>query len=236
MGAVVATFTGTPWTPALDLGDVRQQVESISDECAVEMPAGVEEPLSLKEARAAMTVVVEDPGAQSWPEVAGVSTEMLDRIASGPAEAPGPVLTCEVNQASGLEQQDLTETGLTPRAQAVLDGVNESFGEQSIGGFAPGGISSGHGAESTHYEGRAVDIFFRPITDENQREGWLMAQWLVAHADLLDLQYVIYDDRYWGVRGSRRGWRDYDAPAPANDVLRHLDHIHVDVPRGTEDA
>lgn len=200
------------------------------------MPAGVEEPLSLKEARAAMTVVVEDPGAQSWPEVAGVSTEMLDRIASGPAEAPGPVLTCEVNQASGLEQQDLTETGLTPRAQAVLDGVNESFGEQSIGGFAPGGISSGHGAESTHYEGRAVDIFFRPITDENQREGWLMAQWLVAHADLLDLQYVIYDDRYWGVRGSRRGWRDYDAPAPANDVLRHLDHIHVDVPRGTEDA
>jgi hypothetical protein len=44
--------------------------------------------------------------------------------------------------------------------------------------------------------------------------------------------YVIFDDRVWSARSSRGLWWDYDAPAPGNEILRHLDHVHVDVLRG----
>jgi hypothetical protein len=103
------------------------------------------------------------------------------------------------------------------------------FGVQSLGGFAPGGVGQGHGEESTHYDGRAIDIFFRPVTEENRRQGWLLAQWLVAHADDLDVQYVIFDDQYWSAHHPRGQWEAYDAPDPGNEILRHLDHVHVDV-------
>ena len=32
-----------------------------------------------------------------------------------------------------------------------------------LGGFDPDGVSSGHVEGSTHYEGRAIDVFFRPV-------------------------------------------------------------------------
>ena len=38
---------------------------------------------------------------------------------------------------------------------------------------------------SAHYEGRAIDIFFRPINAENRKRGWAIASYLVAHADRL---------------------------------------------------
>ena len=53
--------------------------------------------------------------------------------------------------------------------------------------YPPGGVSDGHMPGSAHYEGRAVDVFFRPITPENQRQGWALAHYLVAHADRLEL-------------------------------------------------
>jgi hypothetical protein len=86
--------------------------------------------------------------------------------------------------------------------------------------------------DSAHYAGRAVDVFFRPITPENQRRGWALAHYLVAHADRLRVKTVIHDGRIWseGVR-SEQGWRDYDPPARPGDraILEHRDHVHVDV-------
>jgi hypothetical protein len=42
---------------------------------------------------------------------------------------------------------------------------------------------------------------------------------------------VIFDDKIWTARRSGEGWRDYDAGSRSGDstVLRHLDHVHVDV-------
>ncbi len=51
-----------------------------------------------------------------------------------------------------------------------------------MGGFAPGGVSSGHSPGSAHYEGRAVDVFVRPVTVPNRQHGWAVAQYLVANA------------------------------------------------------
>ena len=125
--------------------------------------------------------------------------------------------------------------GLTPRADTVRIAMRETFGKQIIGGFEPDGVSTGHIEGSAHYEGRAIDVFFRPISAANQQLGWQQAQWAVAHADRLRLATIIFDRRVWSAERSASGWRDYQSipTAPTdNPVLLHEDHVHVDVLRG----
>ena len=126
----------------------------------------------------------------------------------------------------------LRPSGLTARADVVRQDALAAFGDLQLGGFAPGGVRDGHQEGSTHYEGRAVDIFVRPISETNNRRGWAIAQYLVAQADRLAVQHVIFDDRIWtsGLRSSS-GWRDYDPPSRSGDrrILEHRDHVHVDV-------
>jgi hypothetical protein len=163
------------------------------------------------------------------PDTSNIDEAVLQRLVEGPSEDSGPSLTCQGSAAHDLQEQQLSVTGLTPRAEQLREAMGEVFGDQSLGGFAPGGVGQGHGADSTHYDGRALDIFFRPVTEENRRQGWILAHWLVAHAEELDIQYVIFDDRFWSVHSTRGQWHHYDAPEPGNDILRHLDHVHVDV-------
>ena len=123
----------------------------------------------------------------------------------------------------------LVDTGLTARADAVRADLADRFGALSLGGYAPGGVRDGHMEGSTHYDGRAIDIFFRPVDDANQQRGWALAQYVVAHADRLDVQTVIFDDRIWRA-GRDSAWRDYRAPTGGDPViLEHRDHVHVDV-------
>ena len=118
--------------------------------------------------------------------------------------------------------------GLTPRADAVRQDLLATFGKLSTGGYAPGGVQSGHMEGSAHYDGRAVDVFVRPISTANTTKGWAMAQYLVARADLLNIQTVIFSDKIWTAGGrSDSGWRDYTPPAP----LRGPDHPPPPGPR-----
>lgn len=126
--------------------------------------------------------------------------------------------------------------GLIPRARAVLDEFTGAFGDLDIGGFQPGGLDSGHIEGSAHYDGRAIDIMFRPHDDpEVKRRGWAAAHWLAANAQRLKIATVIYDDRIWSLRRADEGWRPYTHPSgdTTNPTLRHLDHVHVDVVRGS---
>ena len=134
----------------------------------------------------------------------------------------------------------LTSSGLTRRADAVRRDLGVAFGSLTLGGFAPGGVQEGHQKGSTHYEGRAIDIFVRPISKDNKRRGWAIASYLVSQADRLALDHVIFDGRIWSAGGrSEDGWRDYapDVPGSASSetrkILEHRDHVHVDVARGT---
>jgi hypothetical protein len=197
-------------------------------DCTVETSDGVMG-LDRTQAKRATTAVALAARGMATPDTSDLDDAVLQRLAEGPAGDAGPVLSCRGSAATDLPLEELTATGLTPRAERVRTEMTEVFGEQSVGGFAPGGVGQGHGGDSTHYDGRAVDVFFRPVTEENRREGWLLAHWLVAHADDLDLQYVIFDDRFWSAHLARGQWHPYDAPEPANEILRHLDHVHVDV-------
>jgi len=147
----------------------------------------------------------------------------------------GGRFTCTVRSRDGLTVQQPGDNGLTPRADRVREDLREAFGDLSLGGFAPGGVRDGHREGSTHYDGRAIDVFVRPINEGNNRRGWAIAQYLVAHADRLGVQHVIFDAKIWsaGLRSSQ-GWRDYDPGDRPGDraILEHRDHVHVDVPAG----
>ena len=135
-----------------------------------------------------------------------------------------------------LEAEKMTGSGLTPRAETVRTDMGKAFGNLSLGGFAPGGVNSGHMNGSAHYDGRAIDVFFRPISADNTRRGWVLVHYLVANADRLNIQHVIFDGKIWTAGSlSEHGWRAYkpaldgDESAEAKDVLVHRDHVHVDV-------
>ena len=150
--------------------------------------------------------------------------------------SPGD-FSCVADEASGSVEKE-GASGLTPRAEAVRDDLEAAFGDLAMGGFAPGGVRSGHMKGSAHYEGRAIDVFVRPVSEPNNRKGWAIASYLVAHAGRLAVDHVIFDDRIWSAgRSSEDGWRDYDPPsegrtATETAILEHRDHVHVDVVQG----
>jgi len=141
----------------------------------------------------------------------------------------GASLSCTVRQQD-LRAQKLGDSGLTPRAAKLRTAMEAEWGTQSLGGFAPGGVTRPN--PSAHNEGRAIDIFFEPYRDPQSRhDGWAMAHWLVAHAEALDVSVVIYRDKIWSARHSPEGWRDYTSSFgnPKDPTQRHLDHIHAEV-------
>ena len=141
--------------------------------------------------------------------------------------------TCVVRHDQMSAQKE-RPNGLTPRANRVRRDLQRTFGPLPMGGFQRGGVSSGHMPGSAHYDGRAIDIFFRPIGPASQRHGWAVAHYLVARAADLGIDHVIYDDRIWSAGLlSEAGWREYDEPSgPNQKVLEHRDHVHVDVVEG----
>lgn len=137
--------------------------------------------------------------------------------------------SCDLDGGAPSADAALTPSGLTARAEAARIAMLESFGRLSLGGYAPGGVRTGHMEGSAHYDGRAVDVFVRPINERNNARGWAIAHWAVANAARLDIRTVIFDDRIW--TAGREGWRDYDPPSRSGDmkILEHRDHVHVDV-------
>ncbi|EON24960.1 hypothetical protein CF8_0857 [Nocardioides sp. CF8] len=140
---------------------------------------------------------------------------------------------CETDGDADEASDRLDDAGLVERASLVRRDVESVFGTLSLGGFEPEGVSSGHMKGSAHYEGRAIDIFVRPVNPDNRKRGWAIASYLVAQADRLDINTLIFDDRIWHA-GSRSGdgWTDYDVPSSSGGdraILEHRDHVHVDV-------
>lgn len=150
-------------------------------------------------------------------------------LASAFAGHSPATFSCDLDGGAPSADTELSPNGLTPRAEATRKELLERFGKLSLGGYAQGGVDSGHMRGSAHYDGRAIDVFVRPINTANNVRGWAMAHYLVANAARLEVRTVIFDDRIW--TAGRDGWRDYDPPGSAGDVkiLEHRDHVHVDV-------
>jgi hypothetical protein len=157
--------------------------------------------------------------------------EVLGDALTGRTQA---ALSCRHGGASTAEPDALDAHGLTGRAEALRQDVLAAFGALPLGGFAAGGVHSGHMPGSAHYEGRAIDVFFRPVSASSREHGWAVAQYLVAHAARLSIDTVIFDARIWTARRADEGWRDYRVDATGRSastlrVLGHRDHVHADV-------
>ena len=182
-----------------------------------------------------ITVAAQEVQRSGFPEAYADHEADARVLASALTGQSWRAFHCTVTDEPGAAATRLDEAGLTQRAAVVREDIEEVFGPQSLGGFAPGGVRDGHMEGSAHYEGRAVDVFFRPVTEANRDRGWALAHYLVAHAARLDVRTVIFDARIWtaGWR-SGDGWRPYTPDTSGRDaetaaVLEHRDHVHVDV-------
>ncbi|MET0998723.1 MAG: hypothetical protein ABWX73_08435 [Marmoricola sp.] len=227
--ASLVIVVGVPrWVPGVgdctvSAGDDRVELSTEqAEQAAVVAAVSVREKRSLAATTASMDLLLDSSAGDA-------------RIVASALMGRSPhALSCQHGGAAEEERDRLDRVGLTGRAATVRSDVNRAFGAQKLGGFAPGGVTSGHMPGSAHYEGRAVDVFFRPMTGKQRARGWAMAQYLVAHADRLAVSTVIFDGRIWTARRGIQGWRSY-APdtsgrsAKVAAILEHRDHVHVDV-------
>ncbi|MHA6632083.1 hypothetical protein ACU61A_42200 [Pseudonocardia sichuanensis] len=155
--------------------------------------------------------------------------------ARGPAPAPysGP--------SAGCVNDDPTSSGcLTGATRHALDEVNRVFG-----GYRGGSLIRATGCwdphqwnpSSDHPKGRACDFF--PGTagqfaaGDELAAGWQLADWFRAHADPLQVSYVIWQGRIWtsGSPDTATGWgRPYSGGGvydPDEATGGHFDHLHV---------
>jgi hypothetical protein len=171
----------------------------------------------------------------AFPEAYAAHEKDGRTIASAMSGYSRAAFSCTTDEED-LERQDMTRSGLTPRAEAVRADMKKAFGDLSLGGFAPDGVDNGHMTGSAHYQGRAIDVFFRPVSQTDTRRGWVLAHYLVANADRLHIAHVIFDARIWTAGSqSEDGWRRFtptltgDESADTKAILLHRDHVHVDV-------
>ncbi len=180
-----------------------------------------------------ITVAAQEVQRSGYPDAYADHEKDGRALASALTGNSRAALWCDVPGDADEADDTIDETGLVSRAAVVRRDLETRFGALSLGGFEPGGVSSGHMEGSAHYEGRAIDVFFRPISDENKKRGWAMASYLVANADRLDVKTVIFDDRIWRAGSwSGDGWGNYRVPSSSRGdraILEHRDHVHVDV-------
>lgn len=127
----------------------------------------------------------------------------------------------------GYPPETMGPDGLTARTRTVLNAVRAAFGVTDIGGYCPGGCTTGHIPGSDHYTGHAIDIMLTPLTAANRALGDHIVGWLVANNQTLAIKYVIWYDHIWQ---PTTGWQPYTHPGGGtNPTQRHEDHVHVSV-------
>lgn len=176
-----------------------------------------------------ITVAAQEVQRSAYPSAYADHEEDGRALASALSGHSPATFSCDLDGGAPSADAALTGLGLTPRADTLRKELLTRFGRLSLGGYAPGGVSTGHMDGSAHYEGRAIDVFTRPINKANKTRGWAIAHWAVANAARLHIRTVIFDDRIW--TAGREGWRDYDPPSSSGDIkiLEHRDHVHIDV-------
>jgi len=182
----------------------------------------------------AITVAAQKVQRSAFPDAYADHEQDGRTIASAMSGYSQAAFSCTVEEPGDSDEKP-QPNGLTPRANAVRASLHKAFGRLPLGGYSPDGVTSGHTSGSAHYDGRAIDVFFRPVSSENTRRGWVVAHYLMANADRLQIDHVIFDDQIWSASRSDDGWRQYDPPSSADgsaattSVLEHRDHVHVDV-------
>ncbi len=60
--------------------------------------------------------------------------------------------------------------------------------------------------------------------------GWALTNWLRDHAEVLGVEYLIWQNQIWSLARDAEGWRDYTR---GTDITtKHIDHLHITVQAG----
>ena len=112
--------------------------------------------------------------------------------------------------ASGISSK-CGSLGLNTNAARLCTAVQRTFGISSIGGYRPNA--------GEHSTGQAVDFMV-----SSSSTGDAIAEFVQANAGTYDVQYMIWEQRYWEP-GSSWDLMEDRGSATAN----HYDHVHVTV-------
>ena len=93
------------------------------------------------------------------------------------------------------------------------------------------------GTSSKHPLGRACDLTFGNAigqypTPAQLEAGWAVTNWMKDHAEVLGVEYLIWQGRIWSAARDAEGWRDYNGGGmhdPGSITGGHFDHSHVTV-------
>jgi hypothetical protein len=96
-------------------------------------------------------------------------------------------------------------------------GGNGGDGAGAAGGA--GGEDGAAGGAGGGSDDRTVDI---TVGDAAPSYGWSVAQWAVAYSQRFGVVSVAYGDYTWSAAESTEGWRQVDAPAPADRIRIEL--------------
>src|SRR5690349_20296499 len=109
-----------------------------------------------------ITMAAQQVQRSAYPDAYADHEEDARALASALTGYSPATFSCDLDGGAPSADEGLTDSGLTARADAVRVDLLDRFGTLSLGGYEPGGVSTGHMEGSAHYDGRAIDIFFRP--------------------------------------------------------------------------
>ncbi len=115
----------------------------------------------------------------------------------------------------------------TDGAEIVRDFLYENFPQIThIGGYSCRQNTGNTSQTSVHGSGRALDVMLPTVgNDEADNDiGDPIGNFLVENAELIGIQYIIWDQWTWGAhRSAGNKESSYGGPSP------HTDHLHVEV-------
>ncbi len=167
----------------------------------------------------AVTAPAEVAPVQAAPVgVSGVKAVAKPKPKPKPATEAAP--TAEASSeapavATGSYGGGITSTcasiGLIPNAQRICSAVQTTFGLTSIGGYRPGG--------DEHGTGQAIDFMI-----SSPAQGDAIAAYVQQHVAEFNVQYVIWQQRYWEPGSSWSPMEDR-----GSITANHYDHVHVTI-------
>lgn len=166
-----------------------------------------------------------------------LSTIKQDSAGPGRYRVPPEVETigdsqdAEYTGAGRWNGQSSCQGGMTDGAEALRDFLNDKFSQiDVISGYSCRHIVGNSSQTSVHATGRALDIMI-PLgyrSQANNIEGDPVANFLIANAEDIGIQFIIWDRTTWGAhRDPGKKERYYGGHHP------HNDHLHIEI---TEEA
>lgn len=164
-------------------------------------------------------------------EADGTTTPGPGCAAGGDTPAPGGM----TGEPDAMVDDPTSGGQITARMLHVMTHTRTAFPGTGWGCYSPR-----PGTRSEHPLGRACDVTFGNVigqaaTGAALENGWAVTNWLKSNADVLGMEYLIWQGRIWSLTQDAEGWRPYNGGGmhnPADITGGHFDHLHITVKEG----